>query len=364
MATIAQAVISREAGAPTRVEEMVVEDPGPGEVLVRIQASGVCHTDLHYKLGKINNDFPFLLGHEVAGIVESVGEGVESPGVGEYVVIAWRAPCGNCRFCAIGQPHLCSASLNAKPRMTAKSDGKQLSPALGIGGFCSHTVVSAKQAVPVPRECPPEQACLLGCGVTTGVGAALYTGGVRRGSTVAVYGCGGVGCSVIMGAKLANAKTIIGVDIADNKLAWAKDFGATHVVDATKGDPVEAIKEITGGHGVDHSFEAVGTPATLLQALWSRDLAGTCTLIGVPDPTMVMELPMLQFFGLGGSLRVSWYGDNLPSRDFPMLANWYLQGKLDLDRAVTKLIKLEDVEEAFEEMERGEVLRSVIQFPR
>ena len=148
MATIAQAVISREAGAPTRVEEMVVEDPGPGEVLVRIQASGVCHTDLHYKLGKINNDFPFLLGHEVAGIVESVGEGVESPGVGEYVVIAWRAPCGNCRFCAIGQPHLCSASLNAKPRMTAKSDGKQLSPALGIGGFCTHTVVSAKQAVP------------------------------------------------------------------------------------------------------------------------------------------------------------------------------------------------------------------------
>ena len=247
MSTIAQAVISREAGAPTRVEEMVVEDPGPGEVLVRIQASGVCHTDLHYKLGKINNDFPFLLGHEVAGIVESVGEGVESPGVGEYVVIAWRAPCGNCRFCAIGQPHLCSASLNAKPRMTAKSDGKQLSPALGIGGFCTHTVVSAKQAVPVPRECPPEQACLLGCGVTTGVGAALYTGGVRRGSTVAVYGCGGVGCSVIMGAKLANAKTIIGVDIADNKLAWAKDFGATHVVDATKGDPVEAIKEITGG---------------------------------------------------------------------------------------------------------------------
>ena len=363
MATIAQAVISREAGAPTRVEEMVVDDPGPGEVLVRVQASGVCHTDLHYKLGKITDEFPFLLGHEVAGIVEAAGEGVESPAVGDYVVIAWRAPCGNCRFCAIGQPHLCSASLNAQPRMTAKSDGKQLSPALGIGGFCSHTVVAAKQAVSVPRECPPAQASLLGCGVTTGIGAALYTGGVRRGSTVAVYGCGGVGCSVIMGAKLANAKTIIGVDIADNKLDWARDFGATHTVDATKSDPVEAIKEITGGNGVDHSFEAVGTPATLLQALWSRDLAGTCTLIGVPDPTMVMELPMLQFFGLGGSLRVSWYGDNLPSRDFPMFANWYLQGKLDLDRAVTKLINLEDVEEAFEEMERGEVLRSVIQFP-
>ena len=363
MPTNGMGVISRVAGEPALLEEIIVDDPGPGEVLVRIQASGVCHTDLHYKLGKITNEFPFLLGHEGSGIVEAVGEGVTDPKVGDYVVLAWRAPCGYCRFCALGQPNLCSASLNALPRMTAKKDGAVLNPALGIGTFCTHTVVAARQAVPVPTDCPPEQASLLGCGVTTGVGAVLYTAGVRRGGTVAVYGCGGIGSSVIMGARLARASKIIAVDIAENKLAWAREFGATDVVNAADGDPVEAIKELTGGNGVDYSFECVGMPQTLLQAMWSRDLAGTCVLIGVPDPTMVVDVPMLQFFGLGGSLRVSWYGDNLPSRDFPLLANYYLSGELDLDRVVSAVIGLEDTEAAFEAMERGETLRSVIRIP-
>ncbi len=353
-------VVSRKAGERSQLEEILIEDPGPGEVLVRIQASGVCHTDLMYKEGKISDEFPYLLGHEGAGIVESVGEGVTTPTVGDYVILAWRAPCEQCRFCQLGQPNLCSASLNAKPRMTTKSDGQVLSPALGIGTFCTHTVVAAKQAIPVSTECPPSQACLIGCGVMTGVGAALYSANVRRGSTVAVYGCGGVGCSVIMGAKLARAGKIIAVDIAQNKLAWARQFGATDLVDASKSDPVEAIKSLTGGNGVDYSFEAVGSPQTLLQALWSRDLAGTCTLIGVPDPSMKMELPMLQFFGLGGGLKVSWYGDCLPSRDFPLLADWYRSGELDLDGVVTREIGLEDAEAAFDAMERGETLRSVI----
>jgi S-(hydroxymethyl)mycothiol dehydrogenase len=356
-------VVSRQAGQPALLEEINIEPPGPGEVLVRILASGVCHTDLLYKQGKIGNDFPYLLGHEGSGIVEEVGEGVATPAVGDYVVLAWRAPCEQCRFCRIGQPNLCAASLNAEPRMFTKKDNSVLSPALGIGTFCTHTVVAAKQAIPVPAECPPVQACLIGCGVMTGVGAALYTAGVRRGSSVAVYGCGGVGCSVIMGAKLAHAGTIIAVDIAENKLEWARQFGATHAVNAASTDPVEAIKELTGGHGADYAFEAVGSPQTLLQALWSRDLAGTCTLIGVPDPTMNIEVPMLQFFGLGGNLRVSWYGDCLPSRDFPLLSNWYLSGDLDLDRMVTATIDLEDTEAAFEAMERGETLRSVITFP-
>jgi S-(hydroxymethyl)mycothiol dehydrogenase len=356
-------VIARVAGEPAQLEEILIEEPGAGEVLVRIQASGVCHTDLHYKLGAIGNDFPYLLGHEGAGVVAAVGEGVTEPRVGDYVVLAWRAPCGYCRFCALGQPNLCSASLNAQPRMTASKDHARLSPALGIGTFCTHTVVAARQAVKVPDACPPEQASLLGCGVTTGVGAALYSAGVRRGSSVAVFGCGGIGNSVIMGARLARATRIIGVDIAGNKLEWARQFGATDVVDATRADPVEAIKQLTDGHGVDYSFEAVGTPQTLLQALWSRDLAGTCTLIGVPDPTMKMELPMLQFFGLGGALRVSWYGDCLPSRDFPLLAEYYLQGQLDLDRMVSRVIKLEETEAAFGAMQRGETLRSVIRFP-
>ena len=356
-------VVVRKAGEPAKLEEILLEEPGPGEVLIRIQASGVCHTDLMYRDGKISDEFPYLLGHEGAGIVQSVGEGVTTPAVGDYVILAWRAPCGKCRFCQLGQPNLCSASLNSQPRMTTKSECKVLSPALGIGTFCTHTVVAASQAIPVPTECPPSQACLIGCGVMTGVGAALYTAAVRRGSTVAVYGAGGVGCSVIMGAKLARAGKIIAVDIAQNKLDWAREFGATDVVDASKTDPVEAIKSLTRGNGVDYSFEAVGSPSTLLQALWSRDLAGTCTLIGVPDPSMKMELPMLQFFGLGGSLRVSWYGDCLPSRDFPLLANWYINGELDLDRAVTREIGLEDAEAAFEAMERGETLRSVIRIP-
>ena len=355
-------VVSRKANEPALLEEIVIDPPGPGEVLVSMQASGVCHTDLHYKQGKISDDFPFLLGHEGAGVVEEVGEGVTSPTKGDYVVLAWRAPCGSCRFCSIGQPQLCAASLNAQPRMKTKKDGLALNPALGIGTFCTHTVVAAKQAIPVPRECPPEQACLIGCGIMTGVGAVLYTAGVRRGSTVAVYGCGGVGCSVIMGAKLARARRIIAVDIAENKLTWARQFGATDVIDASKEDPVAKIKEMTGGNGVDYAFEAVGTPQTLSQALWSRDLAGTCTLIGVPDPTMKLELPMLDFFGLGGNLRVSWYGDCLPSRDFPLLADWYLRGELDLDRVVTRVIGLDETEPAFEAMERGETLRSVIKF--
>ncbi len=356
-------VISRRPGEAAGLEDILIDPPGPGEVLVRIQASGVCHTDLHYKLGKIGDEFPYLLGHEGAGIVEVLGEGVDTLSVGDYVVLAWRAPCGGCRFCAAGQPHLCAASLNAEPRMRAKKDGLVLSPSLGIGTFCTHTVVSAKQAILVREDCPPEQACLIGCGVMTGVGAVLYTAGVSRGSSVAVFGCGGVGCSVIQGAKLARAGKIIAVDIAENKLEWAREFGATDVVNASKVDPVETIKEMTGGNGVNFVFEAVGTPQTLLQAIWSRDLAGTAVLIGVPDASMTMELPIQRFFGLGGALRVSWYGDCLPSRDFPLLADWYRTGELDLDRMVTRVIGLGDTEAAFEAMERGETLRSVIRIP-
>ncbi len=360
MTITGQGVISRRAGEPALLEDILLDPPGPGEVLVRIQASGVCHTDLHYKLGKIGDEFPYLLGHEAAGIIEEIGEGVTTVSEGDYVVLAWRAPCGHCRFCAAGRPHLCAASLNAEPRMRAKKDGLVLSPSLGIGAFSTHTVVSAKQAIPIPPECPPEQACLIGCGVMTGVGAALYTAGVSPGSSVAVFGCGGVGCSVIQGARLAHAGRIIAVDIADNKLDWAREFGATDTVNAKECDPVEKIKEMTGGNGVTFVFEAVGTSETLLQSIWSRDLAGVAVLIGVPDPQMVMELPIQRFFGLGGSLRVSWYGDCLPSRDFPLLAEWYKSDQLDLDRMVTRTIGLGDTEAAFEAMERGETLRSVI----
>ena len=364
MGITARGAIARTPGAPVSIEEFAIDDPGPNEVLVRILASGVCHTDLGVKSGAYGTDgFPFLMGHEGAGIIESVGPGVDESRVGEYVILAWRAPCGECRFCKAGQPNLCAASLNAEKRMRT-TDGVTLTPVLGIGTFCTHTLVHAKQAVPVSPDLPPSQMSLIGCGVMTGVGAALYSAGVRPGTSAAVFGCGGVGDSVIQGAKLAGATTIIAVDIDPQKLEWAKQFGATHTVNPKDGDPIAAIKAITGGNGVNYSFEAVGIPQTLEQALFSRDLAGTCVFIGVPGPGLTLELDMQRFFDLGGSFKVSWYGDCLPTRDFPLLADWYQQGQLNLDALVTREIALEDAEEAFEAMKRGETLRSVIVFDR
>lgn len=359
-AITARGVIARKPNAPGVVEEFTVPAPGPGEARVRILASGVCHTDLSAKNGVFGTDyFPFLLGHEGSAIVESVGDGVTNVVAGDYVILAWRAPCGSCRFCLAGQPHLCSASLNASQKMTTH-DGIALTPILGIGTFCSHTLVHAKQCVPIAEGLPPEQMSLIGCGVMTGVGAALYTAGVKPGQSVAVVGCGGVGDSVIAGAVLAGATTIIAVDVDPNKLEWAKQFGATHAVNPRDGDAVAKIKEITGGNGVNHSFEAVGKVETLETALWCRDLAGTCVIIGVAGQDANLQLPVAKFFDRGGALKVSWYGDCLPTRDFPLLANWYSQGRLDLDRVVTRVISLDETEEAFHAMERGETLRSVI----
>jgi S-(hydroxymethyl)mycothiol dehydrogenase len=359
----ARGAIAREPGQPAVIEEFTIDAPGPGEARVRILASGVCHTDLSAKNGVFGTEgFPFLLGHEGAAIVEEVGEGVTNVKPGDHVILAWRAPCGICRFCRVGKLHLCAASLNAEKRMRTK-DGITLQPVLGIGTFCTHTLVHSKQCVPYPAELSPAAMCLIGCGVMTGVGAALYSAGVEPGSSVAVFGCGGVGDSVIMGAKLAGATTIIGVDLDERKLAWAKDFGATHTVNPKDGDPVAAIKAITDGYGVNYSFEAVGRPETTLQAMFCKDLAGTCVIIGVAGPSSVLpELPLGKFFDVGGVTRPSWYGDCLPTRDFPLLADWYQQGRLDLDRVVTRTIALEEAEEAFHAMERGETLRSVIMF--
>ncbi len=361
MPTQARGVISRNPGELS-IEDFTIGDPGPNEVLVRIQASGVCHTDLGVKDGVYGTDgFPFLLGHEGAGVIEAVGEGVTNVQVGDHVILAWRAPCGACRFCLRGKPNFCAASLNAEKRMTTE-DGLTLNPVLGIGTFCTHTLVHAKQAVPYNPELPAPQMSLIGCGVMTGVGAALYAADVQPGSSVAVFGCGGVGDSVIAGAKLAGATTIIAVDVDERKLEWAREFGATHTVNPRDGDPVAKIKELTGGNGVNYSFEAVGRPETWEQALWCRDLAGTCIIIGVAGQNDTLNLPLAKFFDLGGRLGVSWYGDCLPTRDFPMLASWYEQGKLNLDKVVTRTIPLEETAESFEAMKRGETLRSVIVF--
>lgn len=354
-----QGVIARANGAPVELVPVLVPDPGPGEALVRVQACGVCHTDLHYREGAINDEFPFLLGHEAAGTVAKVGADVTGVEPGDFVIIAWRAPCGNCRSCWRGRPWYCFASRNARQKMTL-ADGSPLSPALGIGAFCALTLVDALQAVKVDPAASPLAAGLVGCGVMAGLGAAINTGGVSRGDSVAVIGCGGVGSAAVAGARLAGAHTIIAVDIDDRKLEWARGLGATHTVNSTRDDPVEAIRALTGGHGVNVAIEAVGHPATYEQAFYARDHAGTVVLVGVPDPTMRLELPLLEVFGRGGALKSSWYGDCLPTRDFPMLIDLYMQGRLDLDAFVSEQIGIGDVETAFARMGRGEVLRSVV----
>ncbi len=359
-----KAVVARGKGQPVELTTINVPDPGPGEAVVQVQACGVCHTDLHYREGGINDDFPFLLGHEAAGIVEAVGADVTSVEPGDFVILNWRAVCGDCRACRRGEPWYCFATHNATQKMTLAEGpdaGTELSPALGIGAFAEKTLVAAGQCTKVDPSARAAAVGLLGCGVMAGIGAAINTGGVTRGRSVAVIGCGGVGVAAIAGSALAGASPIIAVDIDPKKLEAARRLGATHVVDSSGTDPVAAIQELTGGFGADVVIEAVGRPETWKQAFYARDLAGTVVLVGVPTPDMtVPDLPLIDVFGRGGSLKSSWYGDCLPSRDFPMLVDLYQQGRLDLDAFVTEEIGLGDVEAAFGRMHQGDVLRSVV----
>ena len=355
-----QAVISRSKDAPVELVTITVPDPGPGEAVVRIQACGVCHTDLHYVKGGIGDEYPYLLGHEAAGIVEAVGEGVTDVAPGDYVILNWRAVCGECRACRRGQPQYCFNTHNATQKMTLE-DGTELTAALGIGAFAEKTLVAAGQCTKVDDDADPAAVGLLGCGVMAGIGAAINTGNVQRGDSVAVIGCGGVGTAAVAGAALAGATTVIAVDIDAKKLQRATELGATHTVDSSAVDPVEAIRELTGGFGADVVIDAVGRPETYKQAFYARDLAGTVVLVGVPSPEMTLELPLLDVFGRGGSLKSSWYGDCLPSRDFPTLISLYRQGKLDLDAFVTERITIDQIEEAFTKMHAGAVLRSVVE---
>jgi S-(hydroxymethyl)mycothiol dehydrogenase len=352
-------VIAPGKGDPVRVETVLIPDPGPQDVVVRIQACGVCHTDLHYREGGINDEFPFLLGHEAAGIVETVGERVTDVEVGDFVILNWRAVCGTCRACARGESQYCFDTFNASKPMTLE-DGTVLSPALGIGAFADKTLVHEGQCTKVDPDASPAAVGLLGCGIMAGLGAAINTGGVTRGQSVAVIGCGGVGDAAIAGARRAGATTIIAVDLDDRKLEWARGMGATHTVNGGEVDVVESIRELTGGNGADVVIDAVGRPETFKQAFYARDLAGTAVLVGVPTPDMTLELPLIDVFARGGATKSSWYGDCLPARDFPMLVDLYRQGRLDLDAFVSETISLDEVETAFTKMHHGEVLRSVV----
>jgi S-(hydroxymethyl)mycothiol dehydrogenase len=358
-------VVARGKGRPVELVPVNVPDPGPGEAVVKVQSCGVCHTDLHYREGGINDDFPFLLGHEAAGVVEAVGPDVTQVAPGDFVILNWRAVCGECRACKRGDLHYCFNTRNATQKMTLE-DGTELSPALGIGALADKTLVAAGQCTKVDPSARPAAVGLLGCGVMAGIGAAINTGAVTRGKSVAVIGCGGVGVAAVAGSALVGASPIIAVDIDEKKLASARKMGATHVIDSSKSDPVQEIKRISaqfheGADGADVVVDAVGRPETWKQAFYARDLAGTVVLVGVPTPDMkVPDIPLIDVFGRGGALKSSWYGDCLPARDFPMLVDLYQQGRFDLDSFVTEEIGIGDVEAAFERMHRGDVLRSVV----
>lgn len=359
MTQTVRGVISRARSAPVEIADVFIPDPGPHEVVVELIACGVCHTDLTYREGGITSEFPFLLGHEGAGTVESVGSAVSAIAPGDFVVLNWRAVCGQCRACKRGRPWYCFNTFNAEQKMTL-TDGTELTPALGIGAFCDKTLVHEGQCTKVEPQADPAVVGLLGCGVMAGLGAALNTGAISRDDTVAVIGCGGVGDAAIAGARLAGARRIIAVDTDNKKLAWARDFGATHSINGREQDVVAKIRELTDGFGADVVIDAVGRPETWQQAFYARDLAGTVVLVGVPTPDMRLDMPLVDFFSYGGKLTSSWYGDCLPERDFPTMTSLHLQGRLPLEKFITERIGLDGVEKAFHKMHHGEVLRSVV----
>jgi S-(hydroxymethyl)mycothiol dehydrogenase len=370
MSVEGRAAILEAPGEAAVIRDIVVDEPGPNEVLVKIVASGVCHTDLTVKnLNGNGMAFPIVLGHEGAGIIEAVGEGVTHLQPGDAVVIAYRAPCEQCPACRRGDPRHCYMALRPKQRIHRKSDGALCSQVLRCGTFATHTVVHAKAAIKMPKEMPLDKACLIACGVVTGVGATMNTSPVWPGARVAVVGCGGVGLSVIQGARIAHARQIIAVDVNPTKLEWARKFGATHTVNAAQVDPVVEVRRLTEDGwdgGVEFAFEATGIPKCTEQAIKMLSYGGTATTIGFPAAADSVNLNLGDMatgvYWNKTALHVCHCGDALPSHDFPLLAQLYLQGKLDLDGMVSRKIKLEDVEAAFHEMETGNVIRSVIEF--
>ena len=354
-------LVYAEPGTPPLVEEITLDPPGAAEVQVRVEACGVCHTDLHVvETGGWGMKFPILLGHEGAGIVEEVGEGVTSVASGDRVVIAWRAPCGDsCRSCKRGDPRRCSNNLRAKRRMHRAADGALLSAVLRCGTFADRVVVHEACAVKVPSSLPVEQACLLACGFSTGAGATLWATPVREGASVAVIGCGGVGLAAIQGARLAGAARIVAVDMVPEKLALALELGATDAVDASGGDAVAQVRELTDG--VDHAFSAITQPSGLRDAVRMCAYGGTATLVGVPPPARTLDVDLeLDLFHPKVAIAVTHGGDTIPRQDFPFLAQAALEGKLDLGRFVTRTIELEQVPEALDELHATTGIRTVV----
>jgi S-(hydroxymethyl)mycothiol dehydrogenase len=357
---VTRGLVYAEPGARPAVEEITLDPPGKHEVQVRVEACGVCHSDLHIvETGGWGMRFPILLGHEGAGVVEETGEGVTGVAPGDRVVIAWRAPCGDsCRACRRGDRRRCSNNLRARRRVHRASNGELLTPVLRCGAFADRVIVHEACAVRVPEALPVEQACLLACGFSTGAGAALWSTPVREGSSVAVIGCGGVGLAVIQGARLARAAQIVAVDVLPEKLELARELGATDAVDASTGDSVAQVRELTDG--VDHAFSAVTSPAGLVDAVRMCAYAGTATLVGIPPPGRTLDVDLdRDLFGPKVAIGVTHGGDSIPQEDFPFLARAALDGKLDLDRFVTKTVTLEDVPQALDDLHTPTGVRTV-----
>lgn len=357
-------VVYAEPDAAPAVEELTVEPPGPREVLVRVLACGLCHSDLHVIETKgWGTRFPILLGHEGAGVVEEVGSDVTLVARGDRVVIAWRAPCGECPQCRRGDPRRCSSQLRAKRRMHRAVDGALLTPVLRCGTYADQAIVHEACAVKVPEELPVEQAALLACGFSTGAGAALWATPVREGSDVAVIGCGGVGLAVVQGALLRGAARIFAVDVAPDKLEHARNLGATDAVDASSVNPVEAVRELTGGRGVEFAFSAIGAAKGLAQAIRMCAYAGTATLVGMPKPDKKLHADLFtDVFTPKVTVAVTHGGDTIPREDFPFLAQAALDERIDLARFVTSTISLDEVPERLERIGRDGEIRTVALF--
>ena len=358
-----KAAVLYEVNTPLVVEDVELEDPKQGEVLVKVAAAGVCHSDLSFMEGRWKIAIPLVMGHEGAGIVEKVGEGVSSVQPGDHVIFSWVASCGVCRNCSRGKPYLCSNTpLSTMKDGTSrfKKGDVQLFHQTGISSFSEYTVVHETSIVKIREDMPLDKAALVSCGVLTGVSAVVNAAKVELGSSVAVFGCGGVGLNVIQGAKMVGATKIIAVDRLDSKLEMAKQFGATHVVNATTEDAVARIKEITGS-GADYAFEVIGMPEVVAQAFDSTDAAGTTVMVGMPPLRAPLTINTLGLF-LGKTLKGAYFGSAHFRIEMPALVELYMEGRLKLDELISRTYPLAEINDAFEAMKRGEVARSIIKF--
>jgi len=361
-----KAAVFRKVHEPLTIESVDIDKPWGREVLVRTAATGVCHSDLHVVdgLGRFPLDRPYVLGHEGAGVVEAVGAEVTTLRPGDHVVACLSGFCGSCAQCLAGHPNLCVGGVvtraeSAHPRLSQR--GQALRQFIGISSYAERMLLHENSVVKIDSDLPLDRAALVGCGVLTGVGAALRTSGLEAGQTVAVFGCGGVGLSIVQGARIGGARQIIGVDVFESKLEMAKRVGATHVVNSAKDDPVKTVRALTGGAGVDHAFEAVGNATLVRQAIESLAIRGTATIVGVLPPDAKIEFPWM---AIRPECRVqtSRMGSNRFRIDIPLYLEFYRQGRLLLDEMVTRRGRLDDINDAFRAMKAGEVARSVLTF--